>query len=135
MSPCRWDHIFTWLPRVWRVVSEDSFHFVPAIPMSVHLLAQLQDTAQVLLAPLWLAQQAHSFGKFGIAGCLAPYERKPLEEREHDVVDLRESIDLEVPPAVSRFAYRPAAKNPLEQLQWGLVALRDIEGPGAFPSP
>jgi hypothetical protein len=117
------------------VVSEDSFHFVPALSGTVHLLAQLKDPTQVILASLALAKQAHRFCEFGIAVSLAPYERETLEKWEHDIVDLRKSIDFEIPPVISRLANSSAAKGPLEQFQRSLVALRDVEGCGDFPSP
>jgi hypothetical protein len=55
-------------------------------------------------------------------------EREALEEGHDAHSQIRESIDLPVPPAVAGEAHVAAAKSLAEEIEWLPIVLRDVEG-------
>jgi hypothetical protein len=58
---------------------------------------------------------------------LAPDERKPFEERDNRIGQVREAIDLPVPATIARASHGPDAERVAEEIERSPILLRHLE--------
>src|ERR1700704_2671701 len=85
----------------WRIVSEDSIHSMASLPTVVHPFPESKNLVIVLVAQTTGAQKENSFLPKPIVLSLRSHDRKPIEERHDLAGQIRKSIDLPIPTAVS----------------------------------
>jgi hypothetical protein len=110
-----------------RIVSEDSVHSMTSLPAAVHPFPESKNLTVVLVAETTGAQKKNCALPEPIVVRLRPHDRKPIEERHDPAGEIRKSIDLPIPTAVSCLSHCPAPQGLPKEIKRHAILLRHIE--------
>ena len=98
-----------------------------SLPAAVHPFPESKNLTVVLIAETTGIEKMNCTLPEPIVLRLRPHDRKPIEARHDPAGEIRKSIDLPIPTAVSRLSHRPAPQTYSKEIQRHAIVLRHIE--------